>query len=108
VEHILQDGPFDLIVASDVVWVEHLVQPLASTLASLMGLGQGNHTNVDQRSRKAEIILAQETRSLRVEQKFFQLMSEHGFHVQPVDLKDMHPDYRAKDISIFRLKLNHS
>jgi hypothetical protein len=107
---VVRDGPFDLIVASDVIWLDHLLQPLVDTFTRLMtyqrNSGDGLHTSADDSQRRQrEIILAHETRSLQVEQKFFRLMADAGFVVQQVSYDDMHPSYRAKDIAIYRIRL---
>lgn len=109
---VVRDGPFDLIVASDVIWLDHLLQPLVDTFTRLMtyqrNSGDGHHTSADDcQRRRREIILAHETRSLQVEQKFFRLMADAGFVVQQVSYDDMHPSYRAKDIAIYRIRLAH-
>ncbi len=108
--HVVRDGPFDLIVASDVIWLDHLLQPLVDTFTRLMtdqrNSGDGLPASADDSQRRqSEIILAHETRSLQVEQKFFRLMADAGFVVQQVSYDDMHPSYRAKDIAIYRIRL---
>jgi hypothetical protein len=35
---VRSEGPFDLIVASDVIWLDHLLQPLVDTFTRLMDL----------------------------------------------------------------------
>ncbi len=97
-EEILRDNDsgFDYIVASDVIWLEYLVEPLVDTITWLYG-----HDNVGR--KMTEMILGHERRAQRVEDKFFSLMKAKGFSVKAVPYEDMHPHYRSKDISIYRI-----
>lgn len=112
VDHLQGEGkrPFDLIVASDVIWLDHLVEPLVDTLFRLITIGERKEAAGDDKRAhsRREVLLAHETRSLVVEQKFFRLMEQKGFVVHKVPFEEMHPEYRAKDISIYRFFLKSS
>ncbi len=133
-ETIFKDGePFDYIVASDVIWLDYLVEPLVETITNIMtmttttptreesnDLKTDGHINsmsdkemedtrrVEERrpsSRRTELILGHETRSKRVEDRFFELLQQRGFEVNKVEWEKMHVNYRSKDINIYRIRL---
>ncbi|KAL6058859.1 Methyltransferase-like protein 21B [Balamuthia mandrillaris] len=91
-----EDKGFDYVVASDVIWLDHLVEPLVQTLVMVAKKGSPQ--------RPTEIILAQETRSLRVERKFFEQMEGEGFSLHPVAWDELHPDFRNRAITIYRIR----
>jgi hypothetical protein len=53
---------FDVVLAADVVWMDHLVPPLVAALTAITVTG-------------SHILLAHQTRSLRTEEHLFQLLS---------------------------------
>jgi predicted nicotinamide N-methyase len=81
----------DLVLASDCLWVEWLVDPFVRTLERL--------TETDA-SPAAEILIAYEERARRTEEKFFQRMKA-SFSVAEVPLAAQHPDFRDRYIHIY-------
>jgi hypothetical protein len=80
--------PPDVILGADVVWLEDLVEPLVSTVRQLAGPG-------------TSVYVAHQTRSQRVDDKFFELMRE-GFDVEEC----LHPnaDYRTPLLKIWHFQ----
>jgi hypothetical protein len=50
---VRSEGPFDLIVASDVIWLDHLLQPLVDTFTRLMALRRDTTDVGDDAGRSA-------------------------------------------------------
>jgi predicted nicotinamide N-methyase len=78
---------FHYIVASDVVWVEELVEPLVETVTAL--------------KPHLMMVLALEHRALRVETMFFAALQARGFHIGAVPWETMHPQFRSTDIDVY-------
>eukprot|EP01090_Pellita_catalonica_P005771 TRINITY_DN15_c0_g1_i1.p2 TRINITY_DN15_c0_g1~~TRINITY_DN15_c0_g1_i1.p2 ORF type:complete len:235 (-),score=32.89 TRINITY_DN15_c0_g1_i1:933-1637(-) len=79
---------FDMIVASDILWLEHLVHPLIQTLKAL----DYDH-----------VLFTFETRSLKVEQVFFRELRSENFKAEEVPLSEMHPEYNSPSIKILTI-----
>eukprot|EP01103_Thecamoeba_quadrilineata_P008477 TRINITY_DN1820_c0_g1_i2.p1 TRINITY_DN1820_c0_g1~~TRINITY_DN1820_c0_g1_i2.p1 ORF type:complete len:128 (+),score=16.10 TRINITY_DN1820_c0_g1_i2:243-626(+) len=85
-------GPFDLIIASDVLWLESLVEPLVETFRHLMDT-----------VKKPSILIAHETRSLRIEDVFVQHVVQRGFSLEKISHVKMDSFYQDPNINIFQL-----
>eukprot|EP00698_Gefionella_okellyi_P020067 TRINITY_DN6251_c0_g1_i2.p1 TRINITY_DN6251_c0_g1~~TRINITY_DN6251_c0_g1_i2.p1 ORF type:complete len:220 (+),score=40.49 TRINITY_DN6251_c0_g1_i2:28-687(+) len=83
-------GAFDYILASDVIWVEELVVPLANTLRRF----------ADDRT---VVLLATETRSLRIEQLLIDNM-RLSFDVVALARAEMHSYYQSERIQVYRMQ----
>lgn len=84
------DPPFDLILASDVIYQEECISDLITTLISL----SGKHTRV---------LLANEHRpKLPFPQEQF---TAAGFLVRCLPIEEHHADWRSPDIQIYDLQL---
>ena len=82
--------PFDIVLASDVLYQHEWVDPLLQTLKSLSG-------------PSTQIFLANEHRSKLPFPAHCFLSS--GFEVQEVPYDQLHPEWRSTDIQIYSLKL---
>ncbi|GAB4820725.1 hypothetical protein N2152v2_007771 [Parachlorella kessleri] len=82
--------PFDLVLASDVIYQAEAVPALLATLRDLSG-------------PRTLILLAAEHR----EQLPFptQQVEAAGFEVVPVAPEQLHPDWSSQDIAVYRLRL---
>ena len=78
---------FDVIVAADVAWLDHLVSPLVNTIKALMS----SHTIM---------YLAHQTRSTSVDTALFTMLRE-SYKVEEV--VQYHPDYASEKIKIFTI-----
>lgn len=82
--------PFDLVLASDVLYQHDWVEPLISTLISLSG-------------SNTVVYLANEHRpKLPFPAPRF---TSAGFEVQQVPYAELHPEWRSPDIQLYRLVL---
>ncbi|CAG8456091.1 3875_t:CDS:2 [Paraglomus occultum] len=68
---------FDYILAADVVWVEHLIEPLAETINAL---ATPEHT---------VLIMAHHTRALRSDKLFFDNLVKNGWKFETVDQQQL-------------------
>ena len=85
----ISTGPVDVIFASDVAWLEHLVTPLANTITSLI------------RSTGAVMYLSHQTRSTGVDDALFGALAE--LSIEEIPQSEYHPEYSSDKIKIFRL-----
>ena len=81
-----------LVLASDVVWVDELLEPLASTLRVLMRAAAPG----------AAVLLSYQERSRATTARLFGLLRE-SFVVEEVPREEHHPHFRTHAIQIFRL-----
>ena len=83
--------PFDIVLASDVLYQHEWVSPLIATLKALSGPA-------------TDIFLANEHRP---KLKFpADLFSAAGFLIQQIPYEQLHPEWRSPDIQIYKLKLS--
>ncbi|MCO5606977.1 hypothetical protein L7F22_061168 [Adiantum nelumboides] len=82
--------PFDFIIATDVVYLENIVEPLISTFCALAG-------------PSSVILLGYQVRSLEADELFWRLCPEL-FHVDKVPREDLHPDYAFTEADVFILR----
>lgn len=86
-----QPAPFDVILAADVVWVEHLILPFAHALAEAA-------------SADTLVYFAFQLRSLRGERLLFAALASH-FRWEKLDDAEYHPDFRVPGkITIYVMK----
>jgi len=83
--------PYDIILASDVAWVTHLVEPLVVTLHNL----SDEHT---------QIILAQEHRSRITDDLFFETLHKYGFKITEIPHTDHDHHFSDSAIDIYLIK----
>lgn len=83
---------FDMIVASDCVWIDDLVIPLVNTLDALV---TGPNT---------QIYVANELRSKFTEDKFLTQMQKRGFSLTVLDPSQFDKQYSNDKISIYRFQ----
>lgn len=81
--------PFDFILATDVVYLENIVQPFLSTLCALA-------------QPSSVIFLGYQMRSPEAHELFWRLCPEL-FHVRKVPHGDLHPDYAFEEADVFIL-----
>lgn len=81
----------NLIIGADVVWVEELIPPLASTLAYL------SHGEVP-------VVLAHQTRSTRGDELLFSELRSHGFKVEVAPKDAHHPLFTADNINLLLIQ----
>ncbi|CAM6102096.1 unnamed protein product [Calypogeia fissa] len=90
-EHIAAvEPPFDYIIGTDVVYVEHLLEPLMATILALAG-------------PKTTVMLGYEFRSSGVREQLDELCKKH-FHVKKVLHSKMDPKYQHPNIDLFILR----
>eukprot|EP00250_Pteridium_aquilinum_P006140 c16113_g1_i2 orf=68-754(+) len=82
--------PFDFIIATDVVYIENIVEPLLSTICALAG-------------PSSVILLGYQIRSPEADELFWRLCPDL-FHVEKVPREDLHPDYAFEEADVFILK----
>ncbi|TMW66775.1 hypothetical protein Poli38472_014087 [Pythium oligandrum] len=89
-------GDFDLILASDVVWVEELVRPLVQTLQTLVRNSQ----------RSTRVLMSHQTRSVLTDERLFRELEAHGFQRRLVPTAELHPDFVSDRIRVWELELS--
>ena len=93
-------GPFDLILATDVLYSREAVAPLVDTLVLLC------EDRRNQRKAPAEVLLAA-GRNRHAGDEFFAMASKH-FHVHEIPRTDQHSVYQCDDVAVWRLTLHDS
>ncbi|KAJ6803457.1 protein N-lysine methyltransferase METTL21A isoform X2 [Iris pallida] len=83
------DPPFDFIIGTDIVYVEHLLEPLLQTILALSG-------------PRTTILLGYEIRSTTVHEKMMRMWKEN-FEVESVPKVKMDIKYRHPSIQLFRM-----
>ncbi|KAI8899379.1 putative methyltransferase-domain-containing protein [Globomyces pollinis-pini] len=81
---------FDLILASDVVWVYELIEPLVFTLKNL------THAT-------STILLSHQSRSTRADVHLFELLTQHGFKYELIDKSLLDPVIQRDVINIYKI-----
>ncbi|KAI3450617.1 hypothetical protein Pfo_007282 [Paulownia fortunei] len=85
------DPPFDFIIGTDVVYAEHLLEPLLQTILSLTG-------------PRTTILLGYELRSTNVHDRMLDLW-KRNFEVKSVPKAKMHNEYQHPSIQLFMMSL---
>ncbi|CAI8616358.1 unnamed protein product [Vicia faba] len=88
------DPPFDYIIGTDVVYAEHLLEPLLQTILALSG-------------PRTTIVLGYEIRSTSVHEKMLQMWKKH-FDVKTVSKSKMDETFQHPSIQLFIMGLKHS
>ncbi|KAK7257675.1 hypothetical protein RIF29_31819 [Crotalaria pallida] len=93
--HIKAVGPpFDYIIGTDVVYVEHLLEPLLKTILALSG-------------PRTTTVLGYEIRSTNVHEKMLQMWKEN-FEVKTVSKSKMDETFQHPSIQLFIMEIKHS
>lgn len=82
--------PFDFIVATDVVYLENIVEPLISTMNVLAGAN-------------TVILLGYQIRSPEAHRFFWQICPNY-FTVEKVPHEDLHPEYAYEETDVYILR----
>nr|XP_043631044.1 protein N-lysine methyltransferase METTL21A isoform X2 [Erigeron canadensis] len=91
-DHIRElDPPFDYIIGTDVVYAEHLLEPLLQTMLALSG-------------PKTTIVIGHEIRSTNVHEQMIQLWKKH-FEVKMVPKSKMDIKYKHPSIQLYIMTL---
>ncbi|CAK9141684.1 unnamed protein product [Ilex paraguariensis] len=94
-DHIKAVGPpFDYIIGTDIVYAEHLLEPLFQTMLALSG-------------PKTTILLGYEIRSTNVHDQMLNLW-KRNFEVKIVPKAKMDSKYQHPSIQLFMMSLKHS
>ncbi|CAH9096907.1 unnamed protein product [Cuscuta epithymum] len=88
------EPPFDYIIGTDVVYTEHLLEPLLQTILALSG-------------PKTTILLGYEIRSTNVHEKMLEIW-KRNFEVKTVPKAKMDSDYQHPSIQLFIMSLKPS
>ena len=81
----------DVVIGCDVIWIKELVPALVDTLHHL-------HSNL--MDKDGVIIIAEQVRSKKISDLFWNLMISKGFKRTVVPQKLFHPDFRSNKITI--------
>lgn len=84
----------DWVIASDVVWVEELVAPLALTLGWL----------ASRPGAAPKMLIAHQTRTQRSDEAFARELAAVGLKARPLPRKEHHPVFTAKNIELLRVE----
>ena len=84
-------GTIDVVIGSDVIWIKELVPALTDTLQYI-------HSNF--MDEDGIIIIAEQIRSKKVSELFWNLMESKGFKRTILPQELFHPDFRSNKISI--------
>ncbi|KAI4373554.1 hypothetical protein MLD38_011670 [Melastoma candidum] len=85
------DPPFDYIIGTDVVYAEHLLEPLLNTIRALAG-------------PKTIILLGYEIRSTNVHEQMLE-MWRNNFNLKTVPRHKMHSEYQHNSIHLYIMDL---
>ncbi|ERM97434.1 hypothetical protein AMTR_s00124p00014420, partial [Amborella trichopoda] len=85
------DPPFDYVIGTDIVYAEHLLDPLVATLNALSG-------------PKTTILLGYELRSTNVHEKMMN-MWKTNYEVKSIPKSKMDPKYQHSSIQLFVMRL---
>ncbi|KAL0460150.1 UNVERIFIED_CONTAM: protein N-lysine methyltransferase METTL21A [Sesamum latifolium] len=88
------EPPFDYIIGTDVVYAEHLLEPLLQTILALSG-------------PRTTILLGYELRSTNVHDRMIDLW-KRNFEVKSVPKAKMHSEYQHPSIQLFMMTLKPS
>ncbi|KAM1101318.1 hypothetical protein ACFX19_007789 [Malus domestica] len=82
--------PYDVVMATDVVYIEETVGPLVSTMEALV-------------KDDGVVLLGYQVRSPEAHQLFWE-MSERVFLIEKVPHEDLHPNYAYEETDVFVLR----
>ena len=92
----------DLVIAADVVWIPELVEPFVDTIQAIFD--QGGDVSCKDTEKKIDMLLANQLRSQKVENRFFSLLCSKGFEVKTIEASKYHPEFQCKNISIYHIR----
>jgi predicted nicotinamide N-methyase len=84
-------GQYDLLIASDVVWLEELVQPYVSTVATLL------------HASGCSLLMSYQSRSKGVDTALMQHFEGYNLSVRQLPQSEHHPIYQSEIIQIYRI-----
>ena len=99
-EAVLAAAPFTLVLASDVVWVDELLEPFVRTLVAVLEASSGQ----DASGHAPVALLSYQERSRATTARLLELLRAR-LDVSTVPIEDHHPAYRTADIAIYRIRL---
>ena len=86
------DVPYDIIIASECIYYEELVDPLLSSIKALSGPG-------------TQIFASFEEHRPESVKLFSEGALKQGFQLESVPTEHLHPVYRSNKISVVKLQL---
>ena len=81
--------PFDIVLAADIVWLDHLVEPLVALLGLLLD-----------RNAEMQFIFAHQTRSQQTDNVFFGKLGER-FQVVQVPDAELQDQFQGSKVRVF-------
>ncbi|KMT01934.1 hypothetical protein BVRB_9g209550 [Beta vulgaris subsp. vulgaris] len=84
--------PFDVVVATDVVYLEETVRPLVQTMLEMM-------------AEDGVVLLGYQLRSPEADELFWKLCREF-FQVEKVPREDLHPEYNYEETDVYIFRKN--
>ncbi|TPX72295.1 hypothetical protein SpCBS45565_g00646 [Spizellomyces sp. 'palustris'] len=104
----IEDPPFDLILAADVVWLHDLIEPLVATIAGMQtrfeDLRSDTNAMTELSSPNTTTLLAYQSRALRAGRQLFSAMENHGLSWDVLGDEHLDPFYRKDNIVIYRIQ----
>lgn len=88
-------GPVDIVLASDVVWVQELIVPFVSTLARFAAPMPGRAA--------PQVLLSHQTRTTAGDEALFRELRAQGLHADEVPTAEHHTEFRAEPIHIYKV-----
>mmetsp|Transcript_27720 Transcript_27720/g.38716 ORF Transcript_27720/g.38716 Transcript_27720/m.38716 type:complete len:245 (+) Transcript_27720:254-988(+) len=93
----------DFVLASDVIWVEWLIQPLVQTLDYILSSSSEGRKEMNQKT-KTSIILSHQTRSKASDVKFFTKLRNLDMRWKEIESDQYHPKFAGDGkIKIFKI-----
>ncbi|CAI5735666.1 unnamed protein product [Hyaloperonospora brassicae] len=86
-------GDIDLLLASDVVWIEELIAPLVATFDTLL-----RHSSV-----KTEILMSYQKRSVLSDRLLFSELARYDLISTRVPVSSLHPTYASDRIDVWTI-----
>ena len=93
---------FDIILGSDVVWLEHLIPSLVSLFQKLT-IARKENDGV----RTPVIILSHQTRSQRSDEVLWESLRVGGFKIERIPEGSLHPQFKSPKVNLFRIQRVH-
>ncbi|CAH0518512.1 unnamed protein product [Peronospora belbahrii] len=87
-------GDIDFVLASDVVWVEELIQPLVATFDTLV-----RHS-----ATKTQILMSYQKRSIVSDRLLCSELKRYHFVKTRVPTRDLHPKFSTERIDVWEIK----
>ncbi|POM74147.1 Nicotinamide N-methyltransferase [Phytophthora palmivora] len=87
-------GNIDLLLASDVVWVEKLIPPLVATFDTLL-----SHSNV-----KTRILMSYQKRSIMSDRLLFSELERHNLIKTRIPATSLHPQFSTDRIDVWEIE----